>query len=620
MALFSTVFGWLSLARHAAYQSHAFDLGNVDQAVWNTAHGSLLRFTDMAVNGRVLTSRLAIHVEPLLVAIAPLFWALPGPRTLLVLQALVVASGALPLYLLAVRVLGSSWVAVAFPLAYLAHPSLQNAVLDDFHAVTFSAAFLGWAIYALWTDRIGLFAVSAVLAAATKEEVGLIAAMLGIWLFLRGRRAVGVGALVGGTGWFLLAVLLIVPHFNPGGQSPYLARYAYLGHGFRGVLTGIVLHPDRVLAALASPDRQAYLLYLTHPLGLVPLLGAPVLLLGLPVLAINLLSADPTMYSGFYQYSAELVPITIAAAILGCAWLRAAMARASARGAALVVPLLAIFVTLGAVTDTWRWGFTPLSLGYVVPAAGPHQALEDRVVASIPKDAVVAAADEIEPHLADRRWVYLLPTVHPRNGPPARFILLDASVPASPFGPSALRGVARRALRSGYGVRLARDGILLLERGAPRRVLPPGIASFAFGGSTPRLRIRRTYGALQLVGATVHPSNGTLNRSRPAIGVETYWWLRRPQQLALRLAVYRSPAYSGPARPFSTRWPSVSESPTLAWLGPPARWPVGRRVLVAFVGLVPPPARFGKIDVWLRVSANGRDLGAVRLGTVTVVP
>ncbi len=78
---FAIGFSWLSLLRHDAFQSHAFDLGNMDQAVWNTLHGHLLRFTDMAVGSRVLTNRLAIHVEPILPLLALLYLMHAGPQT-----------------------------------------------------------------------------------------------------------------------------------------------------------------------------------------------------------------------------------------------------------------------------------------------------------------------------------------------------------------------------------------------------------------------------------------------------------------------------------------------------------------------------------------------------------
>ena len=118
MLVFAVAFSWLSLARHAAFQSHAFDLGNMDQAVWNTLHGRFLRFTDMAVGNRVLTNRLAIHVEPLLALLAPLYLLHSGPQTLLLIQAIVAASGSLPAYLLARHALG--------PVSYTQHPSPRD--------------------------------------------------------------------------------------------------------------------------------------------------------------------------------------------------------------------------------------------------------------------------------------------------------------------------------------------------------------------------------------------------------------------------------------------------------------------------------------------------------------
>jgi uncharacterized membrane protein len=58
---YAGTFSWLAVMRHLAFQSHAFDLGNMDQAVWTTLHGMPLRFTDMQVGHSVLTSRFAIH-------------------------------------------------------------------------------------------------------------------------------------------------------------------------------------------------------------------------------------------------------------------------------------------------------------------------------------------------------------------------------------------------------------------------------------------------------------------------------------------------------------------------------------------------------------------------------
>lgn len=618
------VFVCLSVSRHVAFQSHAFDLGNMDQAVWNTLQGRPLRFTDMQVGRAVLTTRLAIHVEPILFPISLLYLIAGAPETLLVLQGVVVAAGAIPAYLLARDVLGSSWPALAFPLAYLLHPSLQNAVLDDFHAVTLSATFLMWALLYAWRDRAVPFLLWGILAASTKEEVGLAVAALGLLFLVRHRWRVALPVALGGVGWFLVSVMLIVPANNPAGHSPYLDRYAYLGHGIGGILGGIARRPALVAATLLSVPRLTYFLGLVHPLGLVSLLGLPVLLTALPALLINALSADPSMYSGFYQYSVEIVPAVVGSAAIGIARLSDAMRRRKVRGARFARSILLALTLVAAVVDSWRFGFTPLARGYVIPGAGPHQRLERQLLALIPPRAVVAAADEMEPHLSQRRWVYLLPTLHPSNGPRAGWVALDASIAGLPATPRRLRQVAVGALDRGYGIVAAADGILILRRGAPGRTLPPAFFSFLYDQSPAADALRVRAGGLELVGATVHPRNRFINRSRPAIGIDTDWKVVGRIAPGTRIVFSLSPVYTGriaPSRPAVTS----ADSPAWDWL-PLSRWPRGRVVHAASIPLLTAPYRSGYVDA--RVAIVRGTMGStgesrirattVRLATVRV--
>jgi uncharacterized membrane protein len=624
---FAVLFSWLAVARNLSYQSHAFDLGNMDQALWNTVHGRTLRFTDMQVGPRVLTSRFAIHVEPILVPLSLLYVVWADPRIILIVQACVVACGALPLYLLARDLLRRPLLALVVPVGYLAHPSLQNAVLDDFHAVALSAAFLAWAIFFVYRENLAGFTIAAVLSAATKEEVGLTVAGLGVWLALKGRRRAGATAVFLGVAWFLICLQVIVPHFNPAGRSPYLARYGYLGHGLISIVGGLLTDPARALDALVRPDRQAYLLYLLHPLGLLPLAGAPMLLVALPVLAINMLSADPTMYSGYYQYSVELVPVVVAATAFGLCFFDRLATRIRSTMAGPVLPTLCLLVLAGAAYDCWRWGFTPLSLGYAVPSSGAHQAAEDRALSLIPRGSPVAAADEMEPHLSHRTWIYLLPTVHPSNGPAADDIVLDASIPGAPVGPAQLHRVVVHAMSHGYGVRFADNGALLLHRGSASQRIPRRFYSFALGDSSTATPARVTWGTLTLVGYVVHPANRIVNRARPAISVETYWRVTGPLNHVPRMEVRVGPA-SGIREPIS-HWASATDSPALDWL-PPRLWNAGQIVHVAFVAIVPPLTDRGSVPVALRLpgrrvtASNLRRAGdagdSVFLGTVQVEP
>jgi uncharacterized membrane protein len=605
---FSALFSWLSVQRHEAYQSHAFDLGNMDQAVWNTLHGHFLWFTDMAVGHRVLTSRLAIHVEPLLGLMAPLYVLHRGPETLLVAQAWVVGLGAIPAYLLARFALGRPWLALVFPAAYLLHPSLQNMLLDDFHAVALSSCFLLWALYFYFTDRMPGFAIFAVLAASTKEDVGLLVALLGVALLLRRRLYAAFMTVVCGIGWFLISVLLIIPAFNPAGVSPYLGRYSYLGHGLRGILLGSIRHPRVVWHVVTSAPRVTYLDALFHPAGLVPLLGLPILLLALPAFAINMLSSDSTMYSGFYQYSAELIPYVIAAAAVGTAAVTRAGQRWKTPAQRLLPAVLCILVLLAALVDTYRMGFSPLARGYLTPSPGPHQRLENSVLARIPGAAVVAAADEMVPHLAERRWVYMLPTTHPRNGPQAQYLALDATIPSTPVRPATLHAVALKALQRGYGVQQAKDGLLVLRKGASRKRIPPAFYSFIFSRAHAWTPLGVQWGPLRLRGFVVHPRILEVNPARPDIALETYWqtWHTLPPRAAI--AFYLSPVYRGRHPAYSSRWRVERESPTWDWL-PLTSWPLHRTVRAISLPLLPPRYKAGKVDVAVGVSGLGRPGG-----------
>ena len=108
-AAFATIFGTLAILRHRTFESGRFDLGNMTQAVWSTANGDVLSVTD--VHGEQIL-RLGSHFDPILAALAPLWWVWPSPEALLVLQAVALAAGAIPLYLLARRHL-PEWPAAA---------------------------------------------------------------------------------------------------------------------------------------------------------------------------------------------------------------------------------------------------------------------------------------------------------------------------------------------------------------------------------------------------------------------------------------------------------------------------------------------------------------------------
>ena len=100
---FVVFLSYLAIMRHMRLQSHGYDLGNYDQAIWNTAHGRPFEFTNWRGKDDwfLQPTRLGMHVEPILLLIAPLYWLWADVRALLILQALVIGLGGVGIWLLA---------------------------------------------------------------------------------------------------------------------------------------------------------------------------------------------------------------------------------------------------------------------------------------------------------------------------------------------------------------------------------------------------------------------------------------------------------------------------------------------------------------------------------------
>ena len=138
MLVYSAYFSALSIQRHNTFRTYASDMGQMDQAMWNTLHGNWLQ--DTRAPGGENEPRLTDHVEPIFLVVPLVFLVYSGIESLFVLQSVVIALGALPVFWIAQRRLKSQWAALAFAAMYLLIPALQAANLAEFHAITFAPA------------------------------------------------------------------------------------------------------------------------------------------------------------------------------------------------------------------------------------------------------------------------------------------------------------------------------------------------------------------------------------------------------------------------------------------------------------------------------------------------
>jgi uncharacterized membrane protein len=574
--LYIVVFSEISLRQYQAYYPHALDLGNMAQAFWNTVHGHLFRFENMRAHVGIeafgTSTRLSFHVEPIIPFLSIFYLAWQHVETLLIMQVVAVATGAIPARLLARRHLNSRLAEVAFPVAYLLFPALEAANLYEFHPVTFAAPLLLWAFFFADTERYAWFTLAAVAAMGCKEELGVLVALIGFWIAVRnGQRQFGAIVAVLGVGWSLVALKVVVPHFN-GGDSSYWGRYVPPGFYGSNIVTQSdtvkfwLHHPDLVRDNLTSEAKLSYLHRLLFPAGYLSLLSPLTFLIGLPSLALILLSYEPHMYGGLAHYSAELVPVTIVSAILGVEWLAKTVAPRIHVPFRYMVLGCCAYVLFASVVNHRVNGFSPLASNFAMPAETAHDLLVDRALSIIPTGASVSAQDNLNAHLSDREQVFLYPDL---DGNRVQYIVLDATEPTgSVLKPCDLsvqvtgvnaacndavgnavapaKAIDNNALlRNGkWTIVFADDGILLLKHhvsGGPLlTTLPAQFYSFMNPPATdipPGAPLARFGDYLELEGFKISRTEFA-NLRNPDVLVTTWWRVLRPMPAHARLVHY----------------------------------------------------------------------------------
>jgi uncharacterized membrane protein len=445
----------LSILRHAGLNSSGFDLAIQHQVVWNLAHGRLYESSVEVAN------YLGDHLAFTLPFFAPLLWIWDDVRILLVAQSLVLAMGAWPVYRLAARRLGRKTDALTWVLVYFLTPAVGFMNKFDFHDLVVALPVLLAAIDAIDEGRLRAASIWMLLAAATREEVGIAVAALGLWsaIALR-RRTFGTAWCIGGLCWAVIALYIAIPHFRSGMPSDTLARYTWLGGTPWTVVKALVTEPWNVFPGEYHRMRKVvFLMQLFWPFAWFPILSLPRLLLAGPNSLISLTSSNISQQSIYFQYNAPMLPFFFWAGIEGH---RRLLSGGRARSPLLLLMLLSLAASNSADPASVKRVGRPYAIVEGVRAR-PNRAAFAEARSLIPADASLLSGNHLAPHFSARRFLGVVHTRKPN--PSTSWIILDVT---DTRHLESQREVAELISRwvglEGYAVRFFRDGILVLER------------------------------------------------------------------------------------------------------------------------------------------------------------
>ncbi|HWQ68125.1 MAG TPA: DUF2079 domain-containing protein [Methanospirillum sp.] len=327
-------FSWVGIWWHGLYYTNV-DLDIFEQALWTTIHtGDLLWANEYGGS-----SHFGTHFSPILLLMIPIYALFQHTETIIVLQVIALAAGAIPVYLIA-----STWISsragVCLAGAYLLYPALHGVTTCEFHEIVFFPALFLTSFYLLIQRKRAAYVFCILLTLLIKEDVAMIIGMLGLWGLWYDRnedlrsKAVHIGVILVAAIFFAAALFIIVPAFNPDGIYPHFSN-AYFSTD---------ISPEE-----AVNSRAAFLTQLIAPLIGIPLFAPDLLLIGLPGFLEIFLPNYPPFWEIGSHYSAIIIPILFIALIQGVKRIRNYTDRYDTRIISIFMILLLISSTVSVI-------------------------------------------------------------------------------------------------------------------------------------------------------------------------------------------------------------------------------------------------------------------------------
>jgi uncharacterized membrane protein len=317
---FSIIFV-LGFSRYWGYMTSINDLGQFDQAIWG---GLLSKPFLNTINRSQQINWLGLHFNPILILFTPLYAIIPSVIWLIFAQSLALSIAAVPIFLLASRVLTSEKAGLFWALAYLVNPFVLNAAAWDFQAITLAVPFVAISMWSIERKNFWVLFLSCLIILSCKEHLGVMVIGFGLlWWIINKRWKTAIGIILTGVTHSVLVIGVIMPALSPTGEHYMLSegvagRYSWLGSSPIEALQAIFTHPFYILKkVILEMGGAVYIVLILITLLGFPLVAPEFFLPGLADLMANILSANPMPRSPFAYHSVSLIPVFTVAAVYG---------------------------------------------------------------------------------------------------------------------------------------------------------------------------------------------------------------------------------------------------------------------------------------------------------------
>lgn len=448
--------------RYATFSAPNFDFGLFVNMFYHMKEGGLPLCTS---ERDVLLSHFSVHISPVYYLLLPFYVIFPSPLTLQIGQAVVAASGIVPMVLLCRRRMLSEKYTVIMAFLYACYPVLTTGCHYDLHENCFLTPLLLWLFYSCECLKYRWACVCAVLVFSVKEDAAVYIAIFAVYLFVSGENRklgfllfalsviyFGVALWVLQTRSAYYAQFYVDSTPNPSIDGPMIERYGNLifdsNDGLLGVVQTVFTNPGYLLTQVfGTTDSQGgkitYFLQLFLPIGFLPfwthkssrwILMTPVLL--------NLLTQYPYQYDIGFQYHFGIAAFLLYASVINVAEINVSNRRVMLGVAvANCLCLYLLYALQPCLQYCKNWEENKVT--YIQM---------EQLLGSVPADASVTCSTFLLAHMADRNEIYELEYHGISND--VDYVVLDARQP--------VEDLIDDWLAEGYSVKENHPGLLVI--------------------------------------------------------------------------------------------------------------------------------------------------------------
>lgn len=394
--VFTTLYGTLAFLRHNHFQSQGIDFSIYDQPLW--------LYSRIQAPYSTVTSLydLSDRLRPIMLPISTLYWFTNNERIILFFQAIILSSAIFPLWFLARRILPAiATLTICF--AYLNFVGIQSVNAYDFHEMSVLPFFLAGLFLFLEKRMWRSYFVTLIFCLAVREYIGFLLATIGvyIWTVTKNTKVALATAFIS-LAWSISAIWFIMPYL---GQQHY-SSFVEENDSLAGALLNYAKNPFTVTETFFLPfEKTSTVFWSFLSFGFLPIIFLPLL----PSIFFQLASRfldqlHPVRWTLYYHYSADLGVLMAVATIFTTGMLLRKFPKRNVLVSTVLLIILGQFLSSLFLHTPFK---NLLKKSFYQE---PSWSINTKTVLShVPKNASMAAQNNLLPHLDHRKYIYLLP-------------------------------------------------------------------------------------------------------------------------------------------------------------------------------------------------------------------